>query len=288
MHVPDMSGRTVVVTGGNSGIGFETAAALAAAGARVVITARDPDRGHDALERLRDRDPKGSVELVLFDLASLDSVRAGADELLSLDRIDVLVNNAGLMLSERRQTVDGMEMTFQVNHLGPFLLTVLLLDRLKGSAPARIVNVASTAHKGARSMGFDDLQATGGYRGMAVYSRSKLANVLFTRELARRLEGTGVTANSLHPGTVRTGWAGDGDSQGLMAIGMRIARPFFIGPAKGAETSIYLASSPEVEGVSGRYFVRCRDRTPSRAARDDDAARRLWEVSEELAGLVPA
>ncbi|HET9732458.1 MAG TPA: SDR family oxidoreductase [Acidimicrobiales bacterium] len=288
MHVPDMSGRTVVVTGGNSGIGFETAAALAAAGARVVITARDPDRGHDALERLRGRDPKGSVELVLFDLASLDSVRAGADELLSLDRIDVLVNNAGLMLSERRQTVDGMEMTFQVNHLGPFLLTVLLLDRLKGSAPARIVNVASTAHKGARSMGFDDLQATGGYRGMAVYSRSKLANVLFTRELARRLEGTGVTANSLHPGTVRTGWAGDGDSQGLMAIGMRIARPFFIGPAKGAETSIYLASSPEVEGVSGRYFVRCRDRTPSRAARDDDAARRLWEVSEELAGLVPA
>lgn len=284
-----MTGRSVIVTGGNSGIGFETAAALADAGARVVITARDPGRGEKALDCLNARHPAGSVELSVFDLASLRSVRDGAEDLLKrLDHIDVLVNNAGVMLSDRRQSDDGMEMTFQVNHLGHFLLTLLLLDRIKASAPARIVNVSSTAHQGARSMGFDDLQATGGYRGMSVYSRSKLANILFTTELARRLEGTGVTANSLHPGTVRTGWAGEGDTSGLMSLGMSMVRPFFMSPEKGAQTSIYLASSPEVEGVTGRYFVRCRPRTPSKAARDEAAARRLWDVSEQLAGTVPA
>ena len=290
MQVSDMSGKTVVITGGNSGIGLETAAGLAGAGARVVITARNADRGRDALARLNAASPPVPVELAVFDLASLESVRQGAVELLDrLDRIDVLVNNAGLMLSERRETVDGLETTFQVNHLGPFLLTVQLLERLKASAPSRIVNVASTAHQSARTgMDFDDLQATGGYRGMAVYGRSKLANILFTNELARRLEGTGVTANSLHPGTVRTGWAGDGDARGLFAIGVAIGRPFFVSPARGAMTSVYLASSPEVEGVSGRYFVRCRARTPSKAARDEGAARRLWEVSEQLAGLVSA
>lgn len=290
MSVPDMSGRTVVVTGGNSGIGFETPSALAGAGARVVITARDPRRGGEALEKLKARGGRGPVELCLFDLASLQSVRAGAAELLErLDRVDVLVNNAGLMLSDRRETVDGLEMTFQVNHLGPFLLTMLLLERLKESAPARIVNVASTAHQSARQgIDFDDLQSTEGYRGMAVYGRTKLANILFTTELAGRLAGTGVTANCLHPGTVRTGWAGEGDARGLFALGVRIGHPFFLSPAAGAKTSIYLASSPAVEGVSGQYFVRSRPGTPSRAARDEQAARRLWEVSEELAGLVPA
>lgn len=290
MEVSDMTGKTVVITGGNSGIGFETAAALAGAGARVVITARSEERGRAALERLNAGSPAVPVELAVFDLASLRSVREGAAELLDrLPRIDVLVNNAGLMLSDRRETVDGLEMTFQVNHLGPFLLTVLLLDRLKASAPSRIINVASTAHQSARSgMDFDDLQATGGYGGMAVYGRSKLANILFTNELARRLEGSGVTANSLHPGTVRTGWAGEGDAKGLFALGVAIGRPFFLSPARGAKTSVYLASSPEVDDVSGRYFVRCRPRTPSKAARDEAAARRLWEVSEGLAGLVPA
>lgn len=290
MEVPDMSGKTVVVTGGNSGIGLETAAALAAAAARVVITARNEDRGREALDRLNASSPKVPVELVLFDLANLQSVRQGAAELLErCPRIDVLVNNAGLMLSERGETVDGLETTFQVNHLGPFLLTIQLLDRLKASAPSRIVNVASTAHQSARAgMGFDDLQSTKGYRGMAVYGRSKLANILFTTELARRLEGTGVTANSLHPGTVRTGWAGDGDARGLFRLGVAIGRPFFLSAARGAKTSIYLATSPEVEGVTGRYYVRCRPRTPSKAAREESAARRLWEVSERLTGLVPA
>lgn len=290
MEVPDMSGKTVVVTGGNSGIGLETAAALAGAGARVLITARREDRGRAALARLNGSSPPVPVELVVFDLASLQSVRQGAAELLErCPRIDVLVNNAGLMLSERADTVDGLETTFQVNHLGPFLLTVQLLDRLKASTPSRIVNVASTAHKSARvGLDFDDLQSTKGYRGMAVYGRSKLANILFTTELARRLEGTGVTANSLHPGTVRTGWAGDGDARGWFRLGVAIGRPFFLSAPRGAMTSIYLASSPEVEGVSGRYYVRCRPRTPSKPARDEAAARRLWEVSERLTGLVPA
>lgn len=290
MEVPDMTGRTVVVTGGNSGIGLETAAALAAAGARVVITARDSDRGRAALDRLRARGPAGSVDLAVFDLASLESVRQGAADLLErVDRIDVLVNNAGLMLSERRETADGLETTFQVNHLGPFLLTVLLLERIKASAPARVVTVASAAHRSARrGLDFDDLQATGDYQGMAVYGRTKLANILFSAELARRLAGTGVTANSLHPGTVRTEWAGGGDATGLFALGVKIGHPFFLSPAAGAKTSVYLASSPEVEGVTGRYFVRCRPRTPSAAARDEAAARRLWAVSEHLSGLVPA
>ena len=172
---------------------------------------------------------------------------------------------------------------FAINHLGPFLLTTLLLDRLKQSAPARIVNVASTAHKGARhGLDFDDLQSTKHYHGMQVYSRSKLANIYFTTELARRLQGTGVTANCLHPGTVRTGYGRDGDSSGFLAFGLKIAAPFFLSPEKGARTSIFLASSPEVEGVSGKYFVKCKPRVPSKAARDDEAAKRLWQISEEL------
>ena len=285
-----MSGKTVVVTGGNSGIGLETAAALAGAGARVMITARDPQRGGAAVEQIKSRGVPGPVELSVFDLASFDSVRTGAADLLSrLDRIDVLVNNAGLMLTQRSETVDGLETTFEVNHLGPFLLTVLVLDRIKESAPARIVNVSSTAHQTARSgLDFDDLQSTSGYQGMAVYGRSKLANIYFTTELARRLAGTGVTANTLHPGTIRTGFAGDGDAGGFFGWVIKVARPFMPGPAKGAETSVYLASSPDVEGVTGQFFTKSRPKTPSKAARDDAAAARLWDESARLAGLVPA
>jgi NAD(P)-dependent dehydrogenase (short-subunit alcohol dehydrogenase family) len=290
MNVADMSGKTVVVTGGNSGIGLETAAALAGAGARVIITARDAARGGAAVDEIKSRRPSGPVELSVFDLGRFESVRAGADDLLArLDRIDVLVNNAGLVLTRRRETVDGYETTFQVNHLGPFLLTNLLLDRIEASGPARIVNVSSTAHQSARrGLDFSDLQTTKGYAGMPVYGRTKLANIYFTTELSRRLDGTGVTANALHPGTVRSGFARDGDAGGWFGIGIRIAQPFMLSAAKGAETSIYLASSPEVEGVSGRYFVRRRARTPSKAARDDAAARRLWEESERMVGLVPA
>jgi NAD(P)-dependent dehydrogenase (short-subunit alcohol dehydrogenase family) len=290
VKVADMSGQTVVVTGGNSGIGLQTAAALAGAGARVVVTARDPQRGQAAVDELQKRGPSGSVELSVFDLASFESVRAGAADLLErLDRIDVLVNNAGLVLSKRSETVDRNEATFQINHLGPFLLTLLLLHRIKESAPARIVNVSSSAHQTARrGLDFDDLQSTKGYSAMPVYGQTKLANIYFTTELARRLSGTGVTANALHPGTVRTGFGRDGDPSGWFVIGIRIAQPFMRTAAKGAETSIFLASSPEVDGVSGKYFVRSRARTPSKVARDEAAARRLWDESERMVGQVPA
>lgn len=285
-----MSGKTVIVTGGNSGIGLETAAELAGAGARVIITARDLKRGQAAVEQIKSRGISGSVELSVFDLGSLASVREGAADLLGrTDRIDVLVNNAGLMLTERSETKDGFETTFGVNHLGPFLLTALLLDRIRASAPARIVNVSSTAHQSARSgLDFDDLQSKGGYQGMSVYGRTKLANIYFTTELARRLAGTGVTANSLHPGTIRSGFGGDGDASGFFGWGIKVARPFMAGPVKGAETSVYLASSPEVAGVTGQFFTKSRPKTPSKAARDDDAAARLWDVSEQMVGLVPA
>jgi NAD(P)-dependent dehydrogenase (short-subunit alcohol dehydrogenase family) len=280
----DMTGKIVVITGGNSGIGRETARALAQAGATVVITARDRAKGESTLSELRAQDPSGQVELVVFDLGDLAAVRSGAAEILGMcDRIDVLVNNAGIVLSERRESADGFEATFAINHLGPFLLTQLLLERLKESAPARIVNVASTAHKGApHGLDFDDLQSTKHYRGMQTYSRSKLANIYFTTELARRLQDTGVTANCLHPGTVATGYGRDGDTSGLLAFGLRISAPFFLTPKQGARTSIYLASSPEVEGVSGKFFIKCKPRLPSKAAQDDAAARRLWQISEEV------
>jgi NAD(P)-dependent dehydrogenase (short-subunit alcohol dehydrogenase family) len=284
-----MQGKTVVVTGGNSGIGFETAAALASMGARVLITARNADKGRAAVAALAERvDGKGQLQLVVFDLADLASVRGAAEILEQTPRLDVLVNNAGLVLTERAVTVDGYEATFAINHLGPFLLTNLLLERMTASAPSRVVNVASTAHNAARKgIPFDDLQSTRSYRGMRVYGESKLANILFTLELSRRFESRGVTANSLHPGTVRTGYGGDGDTRGFLAFGIKIASPFFLSPAKGARTSVYLASSPEVDGVSGGYFVKCKPRQPRRWAQDPEAALRLWRVSEELVGLDP-
>ena len=288
--MPDMQGKTVVITGGNSGIGFETASALAVMGARVLVTARNADKGRAAVAALAQRTGgEGRCQLVVFDLADLSSVRRGAAEILDVaPRLDVLVNNAGVVLSERVETVDGLEATFATNHLGPFLLTHLLLERIRASAPSRIVTVASSAHAGARhGILFDDLQSERRYAGMRVYGQSKLANILFTLELARRLEGSGVTANSLHPGTVRTGYGADGDARGLLAFGLKISSPFFLSPAKGARTSVYLSSSPEVAGVSGKYFVKCRPKEPRRWAQDPEAARRLWQLSEELVGLAP-
>jgi retinol dehydrogenase-12 len=278
-----VNGKTVLVTGGNTGIGLETAAGLAAMGARVVITARDPAKGSAAVAEIRRRTPDANVDTMELDLSRLADVREFAAALT--EPIDVLINNAGAVLDERRVTQDGLEMTFQVNHLAPFLLTNLLLPKLKERAPSRIVNVASTAHRGGK-LDFDDLQTErASYRGMRAYGTSKLCNILFTRELARRLQGTNVTANSLHPGTVRTGFGKDGDTSGLFALGLKIAGPFFLTPKTGAKTPIYLASSPDVEGVTGEYFVRSKIAKPSAAATDDEAARRLWEVSEELVGL---
>jgi retinol dehydrogenase 12 len=280
-----MRGKTVLVTGANTGIGLETAAALAEMGADVVITARDPAKGSAAVTEIRRRHPDAKVDAMELDLSRLDDVRAFAKSFAdSHDRLDVLVNNAGLMLGERSETDDGYETTFQVNHLGPFLLTNLLLPLLKASARARIVNVASTAHRGG-GLDFDDLQSERGYIGMRVYATSKLCNILFTRELARRLDGTGVTANSLHPGTVRTGFGQDGDTKGFMKIGLALIRPFILSPAGGAKTTVHLASSPDVEGKTGGYYTRSRPSRPTRAAQDDEAARRLWEVSTQLVGL---
>ncbi len=282
--VPPMDGKTVVVTGGNSGIGKAAAVALARAGARVVITARSHERGTAAVTDIRASSGSSGVELSVFDRADLSSVRAGATDLLEqCPRIDVLLNNAGLILSERTLSADGYEATFATNHLGPFLLTDLLRPRLIESAPARVVNVASTAHNFARrGMVFDDLMSERSYRQMEVYGRSKLANILFTAELAKRLAGTGVTANSLHPGSVATGYARDGDTTGFLAWGVKVYAPFSLTPEQGARTSVYLCSSPEVEGVTGRYFAKCKEKTPSSNARDGAAAARLWEVSEHL------
>jgi NAD(P)-dependent dehydrogenase (short-subunit alcohol dehydrogenase family) len=287
--------KTVIVTGGNSGIGLETAVGLARQGANVIITARDPERGKQAVDDIKRRvgDAPGAqggndtVDLVVFDLGDLASTRAGAAELLDrCPRIDVLINNAGVVLTDRRETVDGFESTFAVNHLGPFLLTNLLLDRIKASAPARIINVASSAHKGARKgLDFGDLQNAARYRGMQVYSQTKLANILFTTELARRLKGTRVTVNSLHPGTVRTGYGRDGDTTGLLRVGLAIGGRFFLSPEKGADTSVYLASAPDVAGITGEYFVKRKIKRPSSAARDADAARKLWDASEALVEL---
>jgi NAD(P)-dependent dehydrogenase (short-subunit alcohol dehydrogenase family) len=284
--VPSMDGKTVVITGGNSGIGKAAAVDLARAGAGVVITARNEQRGVAARDDIVAASRSDAVELSVFDLADLASVRAGAADLLErCPRIDVLLNNAGLILSERTLSADGYEATFAINHLGPFLLTELLLDRLRSSAPSRIVNVSSTAHNFARrGMVFDDLMAERSYRAMEVYGRSKLANILFTTELARRLAGSGVTANCLHPGSVATGYARDGDTTGFMAWGVKVYAhlPISLTPEQGARTSVYLCSSAEVEGVSGRYFVKCKEKTPSANARDGAAAARLWDVSEDL------
>lgn len=275
---------TVVVTGGNAGVGKETAIGLARAGASVVITARDRARGVAALTEVRDRSGSDTVELMSLDLASFASIRAFADELLARhDRLDVLVNNAGLVSRTRTETQDGFETTFGVNHLGHFFLTSLLLDRLRASTPSRVVVVASHAHKQARrGLDFADLQSERKYAPMAAYAKSKLANIYFARELARRLEGSGVTANSLHPGFVASRFGRDGDGGRLGDIVMALARPIAISPEKGARTSIWLASAPSLATTTGEYFYKCAPSTPTAVARDDESARRLWAVSEEL------
>ena len=284
MSAPDLSGRTVVVTGGNSGIGKEAAVELAAMGAHVVVAARNQAKGEAALAEITSRSGSTAVELGSLDLASKASIHAFAEGFLAThDRLDVLLNNAGLTLLKRSETADGFETTFGVNHLGHFLLTELLRERLVASAPARVVTVASEAHKFARSgLNFDDLMATKSYQGFMVYSRSKLANILFTRELARQLEGTGVTANCLHPGFVASNFAREGDTGMIGNVAMVIGRPFAISPAKGAQTSVFACSSPTVEGVTGQYFAKSTLAKTSGAGTDDAAAARLWTVSEQL------
>ena len=280
-----MAGRTVLVTGATGGIGLATAAGLVGLGARVGIVGRDAARCAAAAERLRGSG--GKVGVFVADLSSQREVRRLAEEVLTAyPRLDVLVNNVGGYWATRHTTVDRLERTFAVNHLAPFLLTNLLLDRLRTSAPARVVTVSS----GAQSMGsiaFDDLQGEQDYSGQRAYNQSKLANVMFSYELARRLQGSGVTANVLHPGVVRTGF-GQEDSTGWMRAMLPVIRPFMKNPERGAATSVYLASSPEVEGVSGRYFVNRKERSSSKASHDTTAAARLWDVSAALVGLPSA
>lgn len=282
--VAGMDGRVVVITGATSGIGTEAARALAGMGAHLVIVARDLDRGDATRAEISGSTGNRNVKVVGCDLASQSEIRRLAAELhAALPRIDVLVNNAGLTMAERRLTEDGIETTLAVNHLAPFLLTNLLTDRLRASAPARVVTVASDAHRGA-VLDFDDLSAERGYSGWPAYCRSKLANVLFSLELARRLRGTRVTSNCLHPGVVATGLGRGGPL--VIRVFQSVARPFLLSPTRGAETVVYLASSPEVESATGGYYERCRRAEPSAEARDRRVAERLWRVSEELTGLV--
>ncbi|QEH33434.1 Rhamnolipids biosynthesis 3-oxoacyl-[acyl-carrier-protein] reductase [Aquisphaera giovannonii] len=275
-----MSGKVCVVTGASTGIGYVTARELVRDGARVIGVGRSPERCESAARRIREETGSGAIDFLIADLSSQAEIRRLVPEILAkAPRLDVLVNNAGGIFLSRETTADGLEMTFALNHLAYFLLTNLLIDHLKGSAPARIVCVASAAHQGV-TLPFDNLNGEKSFSPWRAYQRSKLANILFVRELARRLEGTGVTVNALHPGYVRTEiFRARGPAGWLMR---RFADAFAITPERGAETSVYLAASPEVEGVSGQYFYRKKPIAPSRAALDDEAAKRLWQVSEEL------
>lgn len=271
-----------LITGPTQGIGRAATLAIAKSGPKLVLVVRDPARGRELAEELRAAG-NPNVELLIGDLSSQADVRRVASEFLARhDRLHLLVNNAGAIFMQRQESRDGLEMTFALNHLGYFLLTSLLRDVLVKSAPARIVNVASRAHVRG-TIAFDDLQAKRSYSGWSAYSQSKLANILFTRELSRRLQGTGVTCNCLHPGVVSTGF-GKNDS-GWMRWAVKVAAPFLRTPEQGAATTIFLAQSPAVEGVTGKYFSDCKEIEPSKEARDAEVAKRLWQVSEQLTGL---
>jgi retinol dehydrogenase 14 len=278
-----MAGQTVLVTGGTGGIGQATAIGLAAMGARVGVTGRDISRTRAAAADIAAASGNPAVDPFPADMSSQAEVRRLAGEVLAAyPRLDVLVNNVGGFWATRRVTADELEHTFAVNHLAPFLLTGLLLDRLKASAPARIVTVSSGAHATGK-MNFDDLLGERRYSGQEAYSQSKLANVMFTYELARRVEGTGVTATVLHPGVVRTGFAAE-DPSPMLKVFLPLIRLWLKTPEKGAATSIYLASSPEIAGVTGKYFAGGKPKTSSPSSYDTAAASRLWQISLDLTG----
>jgi retinol dehydrogenase 14 len=282
-----MTGRNVLVTGGTAGIGRATAVGLAALGAWVGITGRDRSRAQAAAADIRAASGNPAVEVFTADMSAQAEVRRLAGEILdTCPRLDVLVNNVGGFWAHRHVTADGLEHTFALNHLAPFLLTNLLLDRLTASAPARVVTVSSGAQAHGR-VDFNDLQGSARYSGQRAYNASKLANDMFTYELARRLQGTGGTAPVLHPGVVATNF-GAGDQAAFFTVLRPLVRPFMKSPAAGAATPIYLASSAEVEGVTGRYFVNRKPKASAKASYDTAAAARLWKVSADLAGLTEA
>jgi retinol dehydrogenase 12 len=277
-----MRGKVVVITGATSGIGQVAAEKLAMMGARIVQVARDKTRGQAALERLRHLTPNVKHTIHYADMSRIAQIQQVAAAVSEAEpRIDVLINNAGAMFGTRQVTRDGLEMTFALNHMAYFVLTHNLRDRLVASAPSRVVNTSSDAHRRSK-LDFSDLQSAQNYAGFKVYGRSKLCNILFTRELARRLAGTGVTANCLHPGFVATRF-GD-QSGGMLTFGVRMAKLFAISPEKGAETIVYLASSPEVANATGGYYYKCKLATPTREAQDDNAAQNLWKETVKLAG----
>jgi len=282
-----MAGKVCMVTGSSSGIGKYTAVGLARMGATVVMACRDQSKGEIAREdvlRLSGA-KKDDVDVMLVELASLDSVRELASNFRKqYTRLDVLDNNAGLILGKRTVTKDGLETTFQVNYLSHFLLTNLLLDVLRASAPSRIVNVSSDASQRGK-MDFDDLQGEKDYGAIRAYGQSKLAQVLFTYELSRKLRGTGVTVNCVHPGVVASNWGRQ--SAGAMSFVLKFAGPFSLSPEKGADTSVYLASSPDVTGVSGKYFTKRQAVSSSKESYDEAEAKRLWDVSLSLAKIDP-
>ena len=275
-----MRGKTVIITGATSGIGEVAALRLAEQGARIVFTARDRERAHDTLAKLCRANPSAGHSLHLGDLSTLAEMKRVGAELAREPQIDVLINNAGAVFTKRQETADGLEMTFAVNHMAYFVITNMLLPQLKPGA--RIVTTASNAHRGAK-LNFDDLQSRQSYAGFAVYSRSKLCNILFNRELARRAP-VGVTANSLHPGFVATRF-GD-NSGGLLRTVLKIVKPIgAISPQEGARTIIYLSAAPEVANVTGQYFYESKITRPTAEAQNDGDARRLWDISEQIAGL---
>jgi len=281
-----MAGKTVLITGATGGIGKATAIGLATMGARVGITGRDLIRAEQAAADIRDASGNSAVDAFAADMSSQADVRRLAGAVLdAYPRLDVLVNNVGGFWAHRHTTADGLEHTFALNHLAPFLLTNLLLDRFKASTPARVVTISSGAQAAGRT-DFDDLQGARNYSGQRAYSQSKLANIMFTNELARRLHGTGVTANSVHPGVVRTNF-GSEDQAGFFLIISPLVRPFLKAPAQGARTPIYVASSSDVEGLTGQFFANGKPRTANKAAGDAGVTARLWRVSADLVGLGP-
>jgi len=275
-----MNGKVVVITGGTSGIGQVAAEKLAGLGARIVLVARDKVRTEATLDSLRRIAPTVTPRAYFADLSKIDAVKQVAREIAATEpRIDVLINNAGAMFYDRQETVDGLERTFATNHMAYFLMTLGLRQSLQAAAPSRVVNTTSEAHRRS-ALDFDDLQCKSNYRAFTAYGRSKLCNILFTRELARQWAGTGITANCLHPGFVNTRFGDRG--HGALSVGLNLAKKLALTPEQGAKTIIYLASAPEVANVSGEYFIKCAHATPNQSAQDDNAARRLWEVSTEI------
>jgi NAD(P)-dependent dehydrogenase (short-subunit alcohol dehydrogenase family) len=276
-----MQGKTVVITGATSGIGEVAADRLAAKGARIVFIARDKARGEETLKHLHAIAPGAAHAAYYADLSRISEMKRVSAEIAAAEpKIDVLINNAGALFNTRKVSADGLEMTFAVNHMAYFVVTNQLLPRM--GEGARIVSTSSDAHKGAK-LNFDDLQSERGYSGFGVYGRSKLCNILFTRELARRIKGTGVTANCLHPGFVATRF-GD-QSGGIVSFAVRAAKNFALTPEQGAETIIYLASSPDVADVTGGYFYKSKIATPTKEAQNDADAKRLWDVSAKISGV---